>query len=246
MTVDDGGFLRFDPERWRTGSHLMFHRGTSGTGRLDDPMNPVLLRIVVIVVALVIWFRTQKLIASKSGDMLGIGDGVHRLTAGWHRYFMTHDKAADRLLILSSLFIDLLGISLIAGAVFGPSFAPFVAIIIVFSLRQVSQLCCTLPPPPAMIWRDPGFPTILVTYGVSNDLFFSGHTALAVLGAIELCHFGPWWLGLIAILIALGEVLVVLVLRAHYTMDVIAGAFAAWFAADMAGRLAPFIDGWLK
>jgi membrane-associated phospholipid phosphatase len=41
-------------------------------------------------------------------------------------------------------------------------------------------------------------------------------------------------------------VLVVLVLRAHYTMDVIAGAFAAWFAADMANRLAPWVDGWLK
>ena len=27
------------------------------------------------------------------------------------------------------------------------------------------------------------FPSLLVTYGVSNDMFFSGHTAMAVLGA---------------------------------------------------------------
>lgn len=209
-------------------------------------MNPIVLRIAVIAVALVIWFRTQKLIAGKSGDVPGIGDWVHRLTADWHRYFMTHDKAANRVLIASSLGIDLLGLSLIGAAVFGPSFAPFVGIIIVFSLRQVSQLCCTLPPPDGMIWRDPGFPTILVTYGVSNDLFFSGHTALAVLGAIGMCQFGPWWLGVAAVLLALGEVVIVLVLRAHYTMDVIAGAFAAWFAADLAGRLAPVIDAWLK
>jgi len=26
----------------------------------------------------------------------------------------------------------------------------------------------------------------------------------------------------------------------------VAGAFAAWFAADMAGRLAPWVDAWLK
>ena len=101
--------------------------------------------------ALVVWFWTQKLIARKIDDVPGIGDWVHRLTAGWHGYFLTNDKAADRLLILSSFGIDLLGLTLIAGAVLGPSFAPFVALIIVFSLRQVSQLCCTLPPPAGMI-----------------------------------------------------------------------------------------------
>ena len=45
-----------------------------------------------------------------------------------------------------------------------------------------------------MIWRSPGVPSLLVTYGVSNDLFFSGHTALAVYGAIELGRWGgPAW-----------------------------------------------------
>lgn len=209
-------------------------------------MNPILLRVSVIAVALVIWFWTQKLIARKSGEMDGIGDAVHRLTAGWHCYFETHDKSANRSLIISSLCIDVLGISLIAIAIIGPSFAPFIGIIIVFSLRQISQLCCTLPPPPGIIWRDPGFPTVLVTYSVGNDFFFSGHTALAVFGAIEIFQLGPWWLGAIAVVVAIGEALIVLVLRAHYTLDVIAGAFAAWFAADMAARLAPFVDAWLK
>ncbi|MEO7100322.1 MAG: phosphatase PAP2-related protein [Luteolibacter sp.] len=208
-------------------------------------MTLILLRIAVIGVALVIWFWTQKLIASKSDDMEGIGDGVHRLTAGWHRYFTEHAKAANRALIISSFCIDVLGLSLIAAAIFGKSFAPFLGILIVFSLRQLSQLYCTLPPPPGIIWRDTGFPTLLVTYGVGNDFFFSGHTALAVLGAIEICHLAPWWLGAIAIFIALGEATIVLVLRAHYTMDVITGAFAAWFAADLAGRIAPWLDGLL-
>lgn len=115
---------------------------------------------------------------------------MHRLTAGWHRHFLTNAKAANRALVVSSLCIDLLGVSLIAMSVFGPSFAPFIGIIIVFSLRQISQLCCTLPPPPGIIWRDPGFPTALVTYDIGNDFFFSGHTALALLGAIEMPRSG--------------------------------------------------------
>jgi len=209
-------------------------------------MNPVLLRFLVVVVALVIWFWTQKVIGKKAGDMGSIGDGLHRLTARWHRYFFEHEKAANAALIISSLFIDIFGIVVIASALFGPTFAPFVAILIVFSLRQIFQLCCTLPPPPGIIWRNPGFPSLLVTYDVSNDLFFSGHTALAVLGAIEVWHLAPGWLGALAIMIALGQAIIVIVLRAHYTMDVITGAFAAWFAADLAGRFAPTIDAWMK
>jgi len=209
-------------------------------------MNPIILRIAVIAVALVLWFWTQKLIAGKSEDSSGIRDGMHRVTARWHRYFSQNRKATDRVLIVSSLFIDVLGFILIALSAFGPSFAPFLGVLIVFSLRQISQFCCTLPPPPGMIWHHPGFPSALVTYGVSNDLFFSGHTALAVLAAIEICQIAPWWLAGIALMIAIGEALIVLILRAHYTMDVVAAVFAAWFAADLAGRLAPGIDAWLR
>lgn len=208
-------------------------------------MNPILLKCIVIAVALAIWFWTQKLIGSKAGAEGGIGDLIHRLTARLHRYFVHHPRAADRALMLSSLGIDLLGIAMVVLAVFGPTFAPVLAIIIVFSLRQVTQMICTLPPPEGMIWRDPGFPSLLVTYGVSNDLFFSGHTALAVLGAIEISQHGPWWLAVPAILLAVWEVMIIVILRAHYTMDVIAGAFAAWCAADLAERCAPWVDAWL-
>ena len=48
-----------------------------------------------------------------------------------------------------------------------------------------------------MVWRYPGVPAVLVTYGTANDLFFSGHTAIAVYGAATLAaHWGPWGLAL--------------------------------------------------
>ena len=103
-----------------------------------------------------------------------------------------------------------------------------------------------MPPPPGIIWRNPGFPALLVTYGVSNDFFFSGHTALAVLGALEAAYFGPPWLAIITACIALGEMLIVLVLRAHYTLDVLAGALAAFLAAEVAGKVSPALDAWLR
>jgi membrane-associated phospholipid phosphatase len=204
------------------------------------------LRALVVAGALVAWFWTQSLIARKSAPKEGIGDVVHELTARWHRYFAMNDRAANAALITSSICIDLFGLSLIAAAIFGPTFAPFLAILFVFGLRQVCQGICTLPPPPGIIWRDPGFPALLVTYDVGNDFFFSGHTALAVLGALEAAYLGPAWLAVIAASIALGEMLIVLVLRAHYTLDVVAGALAAFLAAEVAGRLSPALDTWLR
>jgi len=204
------------------------------------------LRAGVVAGALVLWFWTQSLIGRKPSPKEGIGDAVHDLTARWHHYFATNERAANVALITSSFFIDLAGLSLIGTAIFGPTFAPFLAILILFALRQVCQSLCTLPPPPGIIWRNPGFPALLVTYGVGNDFFFSGHTALAVLGAIEAAHLGPLWLAIAAAVVALGEMFIVLVLRAHYTLDVVAGALAAFLAADVAGRLAFMMDTWLR
>jgi hypothetical protein len=88
-------------------------------------------------------------------------------------------------------------------------------------------------------------PSLLVTYGTANDLFFSGHTALAVYGSIELGRWGgPAW-AVVGVLVAAFEVTAVLVLRAHYTMDVFAGAVTAFAAAVIAAWAAPACDHWL-
>jgi hypothetical protein len=204
------------------------------------------LRTGVVAGALVIWFWTQSMIGRKAAAKEGIGDAILDLTAHWHRYLSSNPRAANAALIISSLFIDGYGLALIGAAVFGPTFAPFLAIMILFAMRQVCQSVCTLPPPPGIIWRHPGFPSLLVTYDIGNDLFFSGHTGLAVLGAIYAAHSGPQWLAVAAVVITLGQALVVLVLRAHYTLDVVAGAFAAFLAQEMAAALSPSLDVWLR
>lgn len=203
------------------------------------------IRLLFVIVALGLWFWSQSLIGQKASNAALIDDWLHQRTAAWHAWLLAHPGSADRLLIGSSLFIDLFGIALLGMAIFGPSLGPFVAMVILFAFRQLCQNLVSLPPPPGVIWRDPGFPSLLVTYGVSNDLFFSGHTALAVLGAIEAFHLAPPWLGWLAIAIAVLEAFVVIVLRAHYTLDVITGALAAWWAATLGSLVSPFIDRWL-
>jgi membrane-associated phospholipid phosphatase len=214
-----------------------------------------LARVAVVAVGLVLWFWTQSLIdarampaagSAEAGALLTAGDGLLALTAPLNRLLHDHPAAADLLLIASSAVIDLLGLFLIAQAVFGSSVRPFLALAILFALRQVCQALSALPAPEGMIWRSPGVPSLLVTYGVANDFFFSGHTAIAVLGARELGRLRSRVLASLGAAVALLEALAVIALRAHYTMDVFAGAVTALLAAAGAARLAPACDRWLE
>jgi membrane-associated phospholipid phosphatase len=191
-------------------------------------------RVLLIAASLVVWFWTQSLIGHRPAGN-GMGDKVHEFTRPANDYLQSHPQAANRLLIASSLVIDSLGIFLMGVSIFGKTLRPFVALLLVFGMRQLCQWLCALPPPEHMIWRDPGFPSLLVTYGVANDLFFSGHTAIAVLGAIEFYRLFPRpWALAVSVTVALFEISAVLVLRAHWTMDVVTGAMAAILAAGWA------------
>jgi membrane-associated phospholipid phosphatase len=205
-----------------------------------------LIRCGVIVVGLTAWFWTQSLIGQRPPVAGAIGDGIHEFTAPLNQAFHEHPPAANALLIVSSAVIDVLAIFLLVTTIFGPSVRPFLGLLLLFAMRQGCQALCSLPPPAGMIWRNPGFPSLLVTYGVSNDLFFSGHTALAVYGSIELSRAGKTPLKVLAVLLTLFEVATVLVLRAHYTMDVVAGVLAALVAAGLARRFAPHSDAALS
>ena len=165
----------------------------------------------------------------------GVGDQLLLWTAPINSYLYEHHRAANVLLIVSSAIIDLLGIFLLARWIFGPSVRPFLGLLLVLGLRQLMQALVALPAPENMIWHYPGFPSLLVTYGVANDYYFSGHTAIAVLGATELARFGRRWVTGLAVLIVIFEVATVLVLRAHYTMDVFTGAIAALYVASVTG-----------
>jgi hypothetical protein len=208
-------------------------------------------RVAAIGIGLGLWYLTQWLLARREQKLPAseasgyIRDGIHELTAPIHRKLLANPRLADALLFASSLVIDLVGFYLLGSAIFGVTIRPFLGLLMLFGLRQICQAFCPLPPPDGMIWRSPGFPTILVTYGTSNDLFFSGHTALAVYGAACLATtFGPIGIAL-GISIAIFEIITVLVLRAHYTMDVFTGIIAALYVNHLAWQFSSSVDQWI-
>lgn len=203
------------------------------------------LRAGLVAGSLVIWFWTQSLLGQRAAAEGRIGDTILDLTAPLNRALNERPRIADGLLIFTSALIDLLGLFLVGQAIFGPSARPFVGLVILFGLRQLCQGLCALPPPEGMIWRSPGFPSLLVTYGTATDLFFSGHTAIAVYGCLELAHWGGPVAAAAGLAIVLIEVSTVLILRAHYTMDVFAGIITALWVWSIAFALGGRLDALL-
>ena len=201
----------------------------------------LVLRVVATLAALAIWFWTQALIGARAPSA-EIGDALQNLFGGLNWYFGQHPSAANALLIVSSGFIDALGLFLVAEWIFVGRVRPFLGLVVLLGLRQVIQTLCALPAPPHMIWRYPGFPSLFVTYNVGNDYFFSGHTAIAVFGAAELARFRRSWLTAVAVVIVLFEIAAVLILRAHYTMDVFAGAMVGLWVAALCDSVSPQLE----
>lgn len=212
----------------------------------------ILFRFLCICCILKLWFVTQDYIGSHitlitqlSGQ---IYDRIHILIHPITDFLNRSPKTANLLLIASSIWIDIFTCFILLLSLFGSTIRPLLGLLLGFSMRQICQMIILLPLPEGMIWRDPGFPSLFVSYDISNDFFFSGHTSLAMLGAIELFRSTIVWPNMNKIALFIGlmfvffEASTVIVLKAHWTMDVITAILASCVAATMARKLAPKLD----
>ena len=190
-------------------------------------LQTISLRLLAIACALAAWFVTQRMIGTRVLAGGALYDYAHIATARWNAWLNRNTRAANAVLIVTSLCVDVVTLFVLIYSVIGPSFKPFLGLFALFALRQAAQASTALPVPEGIIWRHPGCPSLFVTYGVSNDLFFSGHTALAVYGAMQVAALQIPALTVLAYVVAALQAVAVLVLRAHWTVDVVAGIFAA-------------------
>src|ERR1700752_555512 len=80
-----------------------------------------LIRLLIVVVGLGLWFVTQSLLGSRplspgddlGGEMLSRTDGLFILTKPINNYLHSHPDSANALLIVSSAVIDVLGIGML-------------------------------------------------------------------------------------------------------------------------------------
>jgi len=207
------------------------------------------LQAAAVAAAYGAWLLSQHLLETSRGAITGFTDHSHELLAGANAYLNAHPVLANVVLAISSLEVDLAAICMVTFFFTRRESRPLLALWLILIMRQLCQASISIPAPDGMIWRYPGFPTLVVTYSTATDFFFSGHMALATLLAAELsAQRAPRLKRGIAWGIAFAQALVILSMRFHYFTDVVAGCLAAVAATQLAqafghrldARLAPW------
>lgn len=184
------------------------------------------LKFIILMLGFAIWFWSQRRLGERKVST-EIVDKLLIFVTPFNAYLHRHDRQANLLLIISNGLVDLLTLWLIYWMIVTPSFLPLFGFCLIFALRQLCQYLCSLPKPENKLWRYPGFPSLFITYNVSTDMFFSGHTALAVYGALQLAELGSILLTAIGLFIVILEIATQLVIKGHYFMDIYAGLMTA-------------------
>jgi hypothetical protein len=205
------------------------------------------LQALTVVAVYAVWLYSQDLLERSRGVVTGIMDHTHDALAAANVFFNAHPTVTNAVLILSSLELDVAALSMVAFFFVRRELRPLLSLWIVLLMRQLCQASVSMPKPEGMIWHYPGFPSIVVTYGASNDFFFSGHMALATLLAAELTVQGAarrkqmvaW--GVIG-----AQALVILSMRFHYVTDVVAGFLAAIVATQFSSAVGRRLDERLR
>ncbi len=208
--------------------------------------NPWYFSLLFITFGIVVYEITQHLIGTLTAPQGMILDRLQILTAPINQYFHAHKKAADFVLITTSLWIDLSVVFFIFRTLFGYTIRPALALFLFTLYRQFLQFLVSLPIPQDIIWYDPGVPSIFVDYGSANDLYFSFHTGVSLLCALELMRFRKWWLTTIGFFFFGYLITTVICFRFHYTMDVFTGILVTLYVTYRSIKLAPGIDRWMR
>ncbi|XWV26311.1 hypothetical protein QJ857_gp0763 [Tupanvirus soda lake] len=188
-------------------------------------------RIVVLVFIYLFWHVTQKFLSTDVEAKDSIVDRLHdtNTITILNNYLSENPKDAAFHFIISSLLIDI-NITYIAYMYLKKNkFKPIFILFAGLALRQLCQYINRLPIPNGMVWFDPGFPSLLVTYTVENDFFFSGHTYASLCAGIELVkNKKNIFISFYGLFFILYEIMLIVSIKGHYFMDIY-GAFATYF-----------------
>ena len=199
-----------------------------------------ILRVIILIASFGLFDGVERLVGSR-GVPDRIDDVMHDVFTPMNAVLQANPRLADASLIAITGLADVAGVGLFLWAIFSRSVRPLVGLVLLYGLRQSVEVLCELPQPAGMIWRYPGFPSLLVDYDVMGDFYFSGHVALVAYATAELAMLRRWRLAALGVGCTLFVAVVLFSLRAHYTMDVFTGVVAALFAISTASSVAGYL-----
>lgn len=155
-----------------------------------------------------------------------VQDKLFDLTRGINVYLSRNKEISRKILAINSLCFDIFGsATIIHGTIYRPMMVLAGSTIIV--LKACLMYLVGLPIPENMIWFCTGIPSFMVDYSSSADLFFSGHVAHSVYFFLYWCSTADTFCSICCCvfsgLFLLYTMIMLIVMRIHYTMDIYAG-----------------------
>jgi hypothetical protein len=96
-------------------------------------------------------------------------------------YLRQTPSVNDSLITISSLLLDVQYILVLFTIAYKRNIKYALPFALMYVSRFVIQRLCYLPFPGGSVWRNPGFPTLVVFYDEVGDFYPSGHVAFPVI-----------------------------------------------------------------
>ena len=186
--------------------------------------------IVLLIGFYIFWQWSQHFLSSDIVTKDKIVDRVHSLPIilEINEYLHNHPFVMKCNLILSSMLIDFNLVIILIMSLWRQKLKPIQILFVGLALRQLCQFINRLPMPESMVWFDPGWPSLFVTYDVANDFFFSGHTLISLIIGMEFVSYHNIPAIIYGVTVMMYEILFVIVIHGHYFMDIYA-AISTYF-----------------
>jgi len=142
-------------------------------------------------------------------------------------------------------------VGFVVFAIHGRTWRLPIALVMFYGLRMILQKCFLMRYPEGYLWDYPGFPSLVVPYGKTNDFFYSGHCGGALIMTLEyrslakVLYKHRLFLRVMQIfgyMTIVLQIFLMIFLRGHYTIDLIAGLMAGHYLYLMGSFFAPYFD----
>lgn len=166
-------------------------------------------------------------------------DGLFALTSPLNEFFIANSLLRHLLLIFSSFLIDVQYLFFCFHyAFFGNSARPLIFLTIFYLFRMFIQSIFMMRYPEGMAWDYPGIPSFSISYAYTTDFFFSGHVGILVFTSLENHCNKNYKMMVLSIFSVIVEFNVMVVLRGHYSIDLISGMIFGHYFWGIANKLA--------
>jgi len=197
----------------------------------DNRMKNFLLSIICL--ALIACNTYSNIPVAETEDSHCIVDRSFIHSKEFHQHIKENPDIRKLLVIISSFLIDYSIIALIYVWVsYGKTWQPLISILVFYGFRGLCNY----------LYEFPGIWSFSVSYHKTTDFFFSGHVGINFISAFEINRLGFTKTALISIIGVFYQIFVMVNVRGHFFIDLIAGLLSAHYSIILSDYIHKYVS----